>query len=148
MPFNGVICGSQDFPWIFLQKGILFRRTTRGKSELSMDYAKESFSRPRKVIISLCKGLSQLLKLISNKNWTMGDQKYPTFVRKIIINMCWTKVIFLTFRRLSSEIWTSCGIFRRIHKKMKVLLDAQQGPMRCWSMKKKPRPKTLMLQSL
>ncbi len=98
---------SSDFPRVVKQKGLPFRdskfsvdfsaerhaflqfcRTTFGKSEFSADYPVESFSVLWKVIISLFKSLSLLLKLISDKNLTLGDQYYPRLVRQIIKNMC------------------------------------------------------------
>ncbi len=84
-----------DFSRSKLRKGILFCRIIHGKSKLSVNhsvgksmpfsqgdprevkfsanYPAESFSIPRKVKISLCKGLSLLLQKILDKKSTMGD---------------------------------------------------------------------------
>jgi hypothetical protein len=66
-----------------------FRTIIRGKSKLPADYPTESFSVPRKVRISLIKGLSLILKQILDKNSTMGDQYYPRFGRKIEEKKTW-----------------------------------------------------------
>jgi hypothetical protein len=51
------------------------------ESKLSANYPAESFSIPRKVKISLFKGLSLLLQIILDEKSTMGDQYYPRFER-------------------------------------------------------------------
>jgi hypothetical protein len=59
-----------------------FHRVICGKSKLSANYHAESFSIPRKVKISLFKGLSLLPQIILDKKSTMDDQYYPRFERK------------------------------------------------------------------
>jgi hypothetical protein len=67
MPFHGIIevksAGSSDFLLIILDK----------ISRISTDYPAESFSVRRKVKISLFKIRTPLLKLIYDKNSTMGS---------------------------------------------------------------------------
>ncbi len=70
---------SKNFPHIILRKSMPFRRIIRRKSKLSANYPAESFSIPRRVKISLLKGLSLLLQIIVDKKSTMGDQYYPRF---------------------------------------------------------------------
>jgi hypothetical protein len=65
-----------------LRKGMLFRRVIRGKSKLSANFPAKSFSKPRKVKISLFKGLSILPQMILDKKSTVGDQYYLRFERK------------------------------------------------------------------
>jgi hypothetical protein len=48
----------------------------------SQNFAQIIPQKGRRPKISLFKGLSLLLKLISDKNSTMGDQYYPIFGRK------------------------------------------------------------------
>jgi hypothetical protein len=60
-----------------------FRRIICGKSKLFENNPAESFTILRKAKISLVKGLSLLLKLILDKNSTMGNQNYPTFGEKM-----------------------------------------------------------------
>ncbi len=73
-----------------------FLKIIRGKSELSTDYSEESFSIPQKVT-----SLSSLLKLILDKNSTMGDQYYSRVVRTMkTYGVNYSKINFL---RLSAE---------------------------------------------
>jgi hypothetical protein len=94
MPFRGIISGKACNLQIILrqagfsavksvlQKGLPFCRIFREKPKLSANYPVESFSILQKVKISLFKGVSLLLKLIFDKNSTMGDRYYPRFGRK------------------------------------------------------------------
>jgi hypothetical protein len=66
-----------------------FRRIIRGKSKLSANYPADSFSIPRKVKIS------PLLKLILDKNSTMGDQHYHRFGRKNV--KIWYNLLYDNF---------------------------------------------------
>jgi hypothetical protein len=75
-----------------------FRRVIRGNSKLSANYPAGSFSIPRKVKISLFKGLSLLPQIILDKKSTMGDQYYPRFERKMKKHGV-TETNNLTFRR-------------------------------------------------
>jgi hypothetical protein len=79
---------SFDFPRIILQKGMPFRRVIYGKSKLSVNYPAERFSIPRKVKISLFKGISLLPQIILDKKSTLGDQYYPRFERKTEKTWC------------------------------------------------------------
>jgi hypothetical protein len=78
---------SFDFPLIILRKGMPFRRVIGGKSKLSANYPAESFSIPRKVKMSLFKGLSLILQIIFDDKSTLGDHYYPRFERKNLKNM-------------------------------------------------------------
>jgi hypothetical protein len=60
-----------------------FRRVIRRKSELSTNYPAESFSKLRKVKISLFKGLSLLLQIILDEKPTLGDHYFSRFERKL-----------------------------------------------------------------
>jgi hypothetical protein len=73
--FRGSYCGKACLP--------------RGKSKHSSNYPSESFSIPRKVIISLFKGLALILQIILDKSPTIGHQYYPRFGIKNNIKKTW-----------------------------------------------------------
>jgi hypothetical protein len=79
MPFRRIIRGKSKLSVDHTAERHAFRRVIRGKSKLSAYYSGESFSIPRKVKISLFKGLSLLPQIILAKKSTMGDQNYPRF---------------------------------------------------------------------
>jgi hypothetical protein len=121
---------SQNIPRTVLRTDMPFHRIFCRKSELSMDYPAESFTVPLKVKISLFIGLSLLLKLISDNNFTHGWSVLPKVCTKFFFkNIGSTKKNFLTFRRLTPESQTSCtNISANFRKNMKVFLDVHQWP--------------------